>query len=175
MTESSIYADFEIERKDLFRVSMYVAKRRLIIGLTVIASLIAGFYYFFFYIGEREILLQLSPLFVGLPLLGWGGQLLRLHAECRRIYSTIPESQRRVQYIFPKNSDGFDKTQGESFSHTAWNDVSRVIETPAYFLLYVNAYDGKILPKRAFQSHDLELFRELLLFHLGKKAKLLRQ
>ena len=129
---SPIHFDFEINQRDLFRMNLDLAKWRIVTGLVVAAIPIVGLSYFFVLIDEKKILLQLSPLFIGLPLATVGGQVLRLHAICRKFVAGLPDSQRRVHYLFQAETDGYDVTYGESFSHVAWNDVLKAIEKPAY-------------------------------------------
>lgn len=171
-----IHVDFEMQRRDLFRVNLSLAKWRLIAGILVTSTLMGGLVWFFWLIGDQGVLLELAPLMVGLSLLAFGGQILRLHSECRRFVAALPEAQRRVHFMFATGSDGYDVSSGESFGHVAWKDILKVIETPASFLLYRNRFEIRILPKRGFhQSSDISVFRELLQSQLGTKAKVLSQ
>lgn len=173
---TTIHVDFEINRRDLFRVNLDLAKWRLFAGLLLAAIPIVGLTYFFILIGEGKILLQLSPLFIGAPLLGVGGQVLRLHAACRKFVSQLPDSQRRFQYLFQAETDGFDRTYGESFDHVAWNDVLKAIEKPAYFVLYLNRFEARIVPKGGFHvPGDIPVLRSILHARLGARANLFRQ
>src|SRR6266576_2385982 len=95
--DATVLVNFEIDRSDLFRVNMELAKWRFLVGVILIAVLACSVVYFFFLIGEREILLQTSPLFIGVPLIVWGGQILRLHATARKYVSALSESQRHVK------------------------------------------------------------------------------
>ena len=137
---TTVHVDFEITRRDTFRVNLELAKWRILIGLLVAAVPIVGLSYFFLLIDEGTMLLQLSPLFIAMPLAAVGGQVLRLHAACRKYVSALPESQRRVQYLFQAETDGYDLTYGDSFSHVAWTDVLKAIEKPAYFVIYLNRF-----------------------------------
>src|SRR6185295_16064095 len=171
---TTIHVDYEINRRDLFRVNLDLDKWRLLIGLIVSALPVIAGAYFFMLIDEKEILLQLSPLLAGLPFVAMGGQVLRLHAACRKFVSALPESQRRIQYLFQLETDGFDLTHGESFSHVAWNDVSKAIEKPAYFVLYRNRFQATIVPKEGFHSRaEVPTLRSVLRAKLGQKAELL--
>ncbi|HWN10850.1 MAG TPA: YcxB family protein [Pyrinomonadaceae bacterium] len=170
---TSIQVDFEVNRRDLFRMNLDLAKWRILLGLAVAAIPIVGLSYFFVLIDEKKILLQLSPLFIGLPLASVGGQILRLHAICRKFVRGLPESQRRVQYRFQSETDGYDVTYGNSFSHVAWQDILKVEEKPAYFVLYLNRIEAGFVPKQGFhQSADIPVFRRILSAKLGLKAKL---
>lgn len=169
----TVLADFAIESRDLFRASLEIAKIRLAIGIGIVAILVIGLSWFFVVIGEQQILWQTSPLFIGFPLLGVVGQVLRLHAAARKYVRGLPESQRRATYMFPVNADGYDVTWGGSFSHIQWADLSKIVEKRDYFLIYLNQFDASILPKRGFhQRLDLARFRELLRSQLGAKARL---
>lgn len=60
----TIHVDFEITRRDLFRVNLDLAKWRLFAGLLLAAIPIVGLSYFFILIGEGKILLQLTLSFI---------------------------------------------------------------------------------------------------------------
>jgi YcxB-like protein len=172
----TIHVDFEVNRRDLFRVNLDMAKGRLITALLVAAIPIVGLSYLFLLIDEGAMLLQLSPLLIGAPLLAVGGQVLRLHAACRKFVSQLPDSQRRFLYLFQAETDGFDRTYGESFNHVAWNDVLKAIEKPAYFVLYLNSFEARIVPKGGFHlSGDIPMLRSILRTRLGARANLFRQ
>jgi hypothetical protein len=172
----SIHVDFEIYHRDLFRVNLDQAKWRLILGLIVAAIPIVGLSYLFILIDERQMLFQLSPLVIATPLVAIGAQVLRLHVACRRFVSGLPESQRRFQYLFLAEGDGYDRTYGESFSHVAWKDVLKAIEKPGYFVFYLNRFEARIIPKRGFHLlADIPALRSILFAKLGTRAKLLSQ
>ena len=172
----TIHVDFEIDRRDLFRANFDLAKWRLLTGIVVAVIPILGLTYFFILIDEKKILLELSPLFIGVPLVAVGGQVLRLHASCKKLVSGLSDSHRRFQYLFQAEADGYDLNCGESFSHVAWQDVLKVIEKPSYFLIYPNRFEARILPTRGFhQPADIPILRDILLSKLGAKAKLLGQ
>ena len=63
-----IQVDTTIELKDYFQAYFDTAKTKLIIACLIVASVIAGFTYFYILIGEEKILLQFSPLFFGIPI-----------------------------------------------------------------------------------------------------------
>lgn len=65
-----IHVDFSITTRDLFRANLALSKFRLILGLGFSLLLISGLVVFFLMIDEQLILLETSPLFVGVPLLG---------------------------------------------------------------------------------------------------------
>ena len=170
---TTIHVDYEINR-DLFRVNLDLAKWRLITGLLVAAIPIAGLSYLFILIDEGNMLLQLSPLFIGAPLMALGGQVLRLHSACRKFVSALPASQRRFQYLFQAEGNGYDLTYGESFSHIAWKDVLKAIEKPAYFVFYLNRFEARIVPKAGFHlPAEIPALRNILSARLGTRAKLL--
>lgn len=172
-TESPVHIHFCLERRDLFPSSLQMVKRRLLIGIGILAVFTAGLIYFFALIDELGILLQLSPLFIGLPIMGVAGQILRVHATCRKYFSSLSESQRRISYMFTSNADGYDLQHGDSFSYIAWTDVSRVVEQSLFFLIYFNRYDAYIIPKRGFhQDSDISRFKSIVRFKLGDKAML---
>jgi hypothetical protein len=127
--------------------------------------------YFFIIIGEQTILLKTSPLFIGLPLVALGGQVLRLHATSRKYVAALSTSQRQHQYMFQSSSDGYDSASGGSFGHTVWKDVMQVVEKPGYFLIYLNRFEAGILPKRGFQPADIPVFCDIVRSKLGGRAK----
>jgi hypothetical protein len=173
---TTIYVDYEINRRDLFRMNLDLAKWRLFVGVLIAAIPIAGLSYFFLLIDEGEILLELSPLLIGAPLLAVGGQVLRLHAGCRKFVSQLPESHRRSQYLFQTEMDGFDRTCGESFAHVSWNDVLKAIEKPAYFVIQLNTIEARLVPKQGFHvPADIPMLRSILRAKLGARAKLFNE
>ena len=150
------------------------AKTKLIIACLIVASVIAGFTYFFVLIGEQAILWQLSPLFFGLPIVAIVGQFLRVHASYRKYIRNLSDSEKNIHYLFHENGDGFDIVSGKSFGHVAWENVRKVIERPQYFRFVLNEYDSIIIPKRfLLHSSDEALMKEIIVSQAGQKAKLL--
>ena len=170
--DTMVLVDFEIDRRDLFRASMELAKWRFLVGVILVLALVLPLGYFFIVIGEQNILLQTSPLFIGMPLIALGGPVLRLHANSRKYISALSASQRQLQYMFQSRGDGYDCVTGGSFSHTAWPDVMQVVEKPGYFLIYLNRFEVSVLPKRGFQTADIPIFRSIVRSKLGPQAKL---
>ena len=173
LDESLVHIDFSLERRDLFQASLQMGRRRLLVGIGIVSVFTAGLIYFFASIDELGILLQTSPLFIGLPIMGVVGQLLRIHATCRKYFTSLSEAQRRIHYMFTSNADGYDVQHGNSFSHIAWSDVSRAVELPLYFIIYFNPYDACMIPKKGFhQDSDIPRFKSLVRSKLSNKAKL---
>ena len=169
-----IHVDFTITQRDLFRVNLELAKVRLLLGCAFAVLTIGGLIWFFWLIDDLQFLFQLSPLFIGAPLMGVLGQVLRLYAYCRQFIKNLPESQRRAQYLFQENADGYDITWGGSFSHILWQDLMKVVEKRTYFLVYLNKFEARILLKNGFhQQSDIPLFRQIVSSRLGTKARLL--
>lgn len=170
VTTSPVHINFSLERGDLFTASLQILKHRLMIGIGIVVLAVAGLIYFFAIIDELGMLLQLSPLFIGFPILGIGGQLLRVHATCRRYFSSLSESQRQISYMFSSGADGYDLHHGDSFSHIAWTDVSKVVERSMFFLIYRNPYAIHLVPKRGFQEDsDILRFKSIVRSKLGNK------
>ena len=170
-----IQVDATVELKDCFHVYFDAAKTRLIIASLIVASMIAGFTYFFILIGEQEILWQLSPLFFGTPILVIVGQFLRVHASYRKYIRDLSDSEKNTHYIFPENGDGFDIVRGKSFSHVAWESVQKVIERPKYFDFRLNSYESIIIPKRFFlPGTDEQVMKEIIVSQIGHNAQLSR-
>ena len=173
---TAIHVDFEINRSDLFRANLDLSKWRLIAAFFVMTILIVATSYLFLLINEGIILLQLAPLIIAAPLVAVGGQVLRLNAICRKFVSELNESQRRCHYLFQAETDGYDLTFGESFSHIAWKDVLKVIERPACFVFYLNNFHIRIVPKHGFHlREDIPMLRSILRAKLGAKAKVLNR
>lgn len=62
---SVVTAQYELDHRLFFRASLMVARWRLAVALLVTTLLIGSLIYFFVLIGEQEILLKTSPLFIG--------------------------------------------------------------------------------------------------------------
>ena len=173
-TNRTIQVDATIELKDYFHAYFDTAKTKLIIACLIVAAVIAAFTYFFILIGEQKILLQLSPLFFGLPIVAIAGQFLRIHATYRKYISDLPDSQKNMHYIFSEGGDGFDIVRGKSFSHVAWENVQKVIERPRYFQFVLQQHESIIIPKRFFfHSSDEDVMKEIIVSQVGHKAQLL--
>ena len=169
-----IQVDTTIELKDYFHAYFDTAKTKLIIACLIVASVIAGFTYFFILIGEQKILLQLSPLFFGMPIVAIVGQFLRVHASYRKYIRDLSESEKNIHYIFHENGDGFDIVCGKSFSHVAWENVRKVIERPRYFQFVLSQYESILIPKRfLLNDSDEQALKEMIASQVGHKAKLL--
>jgi hypothetical protein len=175
MTESRdriVQIDATIELKDYFHAYFDAAKTKLIIACLIVALVIAAFTYFFILIGEQKILLQLSPLFFGLPIVAIAGQFLRVHASYRKYLRNLSDSEKNLHYIFRENGDGFDIVRGKNFSHVAWESMQRVIERPRYFHFVLNKYESIIIPKRfLLRGSDEKLLKEIIVSQVGNKAK----
>jgi YcxB-like protein len=166
---------FSLEARDLFRASMDLAKFRLLLGLLFTLCIVSGLVMFFIMLDEKLILLETSPFFVGLPLLSVGGQVLRIHAACRKYVARLTDSQRRMQFTFCEETDGYDVACGDSFGHVSWKDIFKVVEKQQYFHFFISKYEARIIPKRGFhQAADVDLLRNMLASKLGSKAKFLR-
>jgi type IV secretory pathway VirB3-like protein len=165
--------EFSIDARDLFRASIDMAKLRLLLGLGISLALITGLFIFFVIIDEKLILLQTSPLFIGIPLLAVGGRILRMHAVCRKYVSGLSSLQRRMRYTFHYGADSYEVASGESSSRISWNDVLKAVEKRKYFLIYFNKFEMQLIPKTAIQGTvQAALLRQLLLAKLGSRAKL---
>ena len=174
-TSRTIYVDFSIETGDLFRANLGFARVRLMVGLAFSIGLILGLVFLFVVIDEKTILLKTSPLFIGLPLVAAGGQILRLHAVCRKYVNGLAESQRRIQYTFYEHGDGYNVASGESFTHVSWKDVLKIVEQPRSLQIYLSKYDIQIIPKRGLnQARDINVLREMLRSSINARAQLLK-
>lgn len=166
--------DGTIALADYFHAYLDTVKTKLIAACLVVVALILFFIYFFTLIGEQKILLQLSPLFIGLPIVGIVGQLLRIHASYRKYLQDLSESEKSVHYIFREPSDGFDIVSGKNFSHVAWDSVRSMIERPRYFRFVLGGPETLFIPKTFLKNNaEQELMREIISSGIGSKARLL--
>ena len=175
MTESEpgvVRASFEINPSECFRISLRLARWRFLAGGLVVLLLTSSFVYFFVLIGEWKLLLQLSPLFIGVPLISLGGPILRLHANSRKYVEALTPSKRKIQLTFAPNGDKYEVVQSESVSQISWNDIMKVTEQPQRFLLYQNKFEIAYIPKKAFHANDIATFRNIVRTRLGERAKL---
>jgi hypothetical protein len=168
-----IHVDFTMTSRDLFRACLELSRVRLMIGGAIVFVFIIALVWFFWLIDQQLILLECSPLFIGLPLVGLGGQLLRIHAAYRKYFKNLPESLRRVQYHFQEGTDGYDVSCGDNFSHLVWRDLTKVIEKRDFFVFYCHGFERLIFKKGFHQPSDVSLFRRMLTDQLGTRVKLL--
>lgn len=174
MTETILQVDATVELKDYFHVYFDNLKTKLIVAGLIVATVIAGFTYFFILIGEQKILWQLSPLLFGAPILAIVGQVLRVHASYRKYIRNLSDTEKNIHYLFHQNGDGFDIVRGKNFAHVAWENVRKVIERPQYFRFVLNEYDSIIIPKRfLLHGSDEAVLKEIIVSQVGNKAKLL--
>jgi len=165
-----VTAEYELHHQLIFRAYLTLAKWRLALAALFTASLIAGLIFFFVLIGEQKILWQTSPLFIGIPLLGIGGQLLRLHATAKKYVSSLLPSQRVVRYAFRADAGAYEVMFGESYGLISWSDHLKAMEKSDFFLLFLNAHDITVIPKSAFEPHGISGFRNILKSKLGDRA-----
>lgn len=176
MTGSTLQIDTTVELKDYFHVYFDTAKMHILIGVVVVLVFFAAAVYFFLLIGEQKILVQLIPLFLGVPLVALAGQLLRVHASYRKYIKKLSDEEKQIHYIFKDDSDGFDMIRGASFAHFAWSNVSRIVERPGYFNFAFNDYQSVIIPKRFFRDEtEIKLMRQIVGATSVKDRKLLHQ
>ncbi len=62
--------------------------------------------------------------------------------------TNLSETQKRPRFIFQDDSDGFGVLKGKDSSHIAWESIARWVERPSYYLIYHDASERRILPKR---------------------------
>jgi YcxB-like protein len=168
-----LHLEFTVKARDIFRATIGLAKVRIFVGLAITLCLITGLVLFFLKIDEQRILIQTSPLFIAMPLLAVGGQVLRLHATCRKYVASLSPRQRLMQYAISENS-GIEIRSGDSFGSLGWGDVMKVVERRGYFLVYVNKYDIRVIPKRTLTDpKELNLLRGILASKIGSRAKLM--
>ena len=91
--------DGTIALADYFHAYSDTVKIKPIAACLIVVALILFFIYFFTLIGEQKILLQLSPLFIGLPIVGIVGQLCAFMLPIGSIFR-ISVSQRRACTIY---------------------------------------------------------------------------
>jgi hypothetical protein len=163
VTDRVLHVDARITLPDFFHVYLDIAKLRIIIASAVILIIIAAFTYFFVLIDEMKILLQLSPLFFGVPIVVLVGQLLRVHASYRKYIQSLSEEEKNVHYIFREGADGFDIVRGKNFAHIAWESVHRVVERPTHFRFELSGHELLVIMKRFLKGPDEEsLLRQIV-------------
>jgi hypothetical protein len=168
--DAIVTAEYEVHHQLIFRACLSLARWRLALAALFIALLLAGLIFFFMLIGEQKILWQTSPLFIGIPLLGIGGQILRLHATARKYVSSLLPSQRVVRYAFRADAGAYEVLFGESYGLISWSDHLKAMEKPDFFLLFLNARDITVIPKSAFEPLGIPGFRNILKSKLGDRA-----
>ena len=174
MEDRIVQVDATVALGEYFHAYVDAVKIRLIVACLIVAAVSVGFSYFFILIGEQTILLQLSPLFFGIPIMAIVGQLLRMHASYRKYLRDLSESEKEVHYIFREQSDGFDIVRGNNFAHVAWESVRRVIERPRYFRFVLGGPEALIVPKTLMKdSADQELLRQIIVSQVGNRARML--
>jgi len=88
-------------------------------------------------------------------------------------FANLSESERFVRLTFQQDSDGFDCTNGKSFSHISWESIKEVTEFDDYFV-FGRAGNMFYIPKTAFTNEsEINFLRVLLSAHLGQNVKLL--
>lgn len=171
--ESILHLQVTLEAGDYFRYYLDTIKMKMVIAAIIYALVAASLISFFAFIGEQEMLLKTSPLFLGFPALAIVGQLLRAHASTRKYIANLREVERVWKFSFRDNSGGYDVAHGDNFSHVAWSSLRSVIERPRYFEFRFNKYDTYIIPKKFFDSAlEEEFLRQILRSQLGNRANL---
>ena len=174
MIVTEVRLEYTLNARDVFRASMGLAKFRILLGLGISLTLIAGFIIFFLMLDEGKVLLQTSPLFIGIPIIAVGGQLLRMHAASRKYVAALSTSQRQNRLIFSDMTDGFETASGESTGHISWNDIQKIKERQDAFLVFLNKYEVRLIPKTAFDNvSQLQTLRHILTTKLGSRANVL--
>ncbi len=167
-----LHLDVSLTVRDFFRVSLAASRKRITVAACAAAVVITGSVWLFLSIGESGLLLKLSPLFIGFPLLSLGGQILRLHAACRRYYAHLSEPRRNPHFIFQDASDGFDVITGRDFRHVSWDSVHRLVEKQEYFLIYLSRVEMFFIPAGGLVEEEKRILRSLLSSRLGGRAEL---
>jgi hypothetical protein len=168
-----VHLEYTVNARDIFRATIGLAKVRLVAGLAVSLCLIIAVALFFVTIDEEKIMIQTSPLFIAMPLLAVGGQVLRLHATCRKYVASMSPRQRLMQYVISEKA-GIEIRSGDSFGCLSWGDIMKVVERPGHFLVYVNKYDIRVISKGTLTDpKELNLLRRILASKLGSRTKLL--
>jgi hypothetical protein len=167
-----LHLDVTLTGQDFFRVSLAASRKRITVAACAAAVVITGSVWLFLSVGEPGMLLQLSPLFIGFPLVCLAGQILRLRAACGRYYAHLSEARRNPHFIFQDASDGFDVITGQDFRHISWGGVHELVEKPRYFLIYLNPVEAFFIPKGGLVEEEERVLRAILSSRLGSRAKL---
>jgi len=149
-------------------------KFRLLLSLAIGVSFVAVIVWIFLRLGEGPILFESSPLFIVFPLFTSVAPILRTYSMSRKFVSRLSASQRQVRYTFSEQANGYEVAFGNSFSHIAWSDVSKIVEKHRYFVFFHGGRGVRIIPKRTLQrAEDLEGLRAIFFSQLKDRARLL--
>jgi len=172
--DKTVHLSLSVEFSDLFVPNLNLVKFRLLLSLGIGVSFVAVMVWIFLRLGEGPMLFETAPLFVVFPLFASVVPILRTYSMSRKFVSRLSSSQRQVRYTFSEPANGYEVAFGDSFSHIAWSDVSKVVEKHRYFVFFHFGREVRIVPKRTLQrAEDLESLRAIFFSNLGNRAKLL--
>ena len=174
--ESVLHVQVPLEVGDYFRYYLDSNRMKMVIALVIYAVFAAALISFFAFIGEQEMLLKTSPMFLALPAAGIVGQLLRAHASTRKYIASLTEAERVLKFSFRNDGDGYDLVQGDNSSHVAWSSIRAVVEKARYFEFRLSKYASYIIPKKSLASaSEQEYLRKVLRSKLGNRARLIAE
>ena len=172
--DKSVHLSFSVEFSDLFLPNLDLVKFRLLLSLGIGVSFVAVIVWIFLRLGEGPMLFETAPLFIVFPLFASVVPILRTYSMSRKFVSRLSSSQRQVRYTFSEQANGYEVAFGNSFSHIAWSDVSKIVEKHRYFVFFHCGREVRIIPKRTLlRAEDLESLRAIFFSNLKDRARLL--
>lgn len=172
--DKTVHLSFSVEFSDLFLPNLDLLKFRLLLSLGIGVSFVAVMVWIFLRLGEGPILFETAPLFIVFPLFASVVPILRTYSMSRKFVSRLSASQRQVRYTFSEHANGYEVAWGNSFSHIAWSDVSKIVEKQRYFVVFHGGREMRIIPKRTLlRAEDLESLRAIFSSNLKDRARLL--
>jgi len=82
----------------------------------------------------------------------------------KRIFDALPADA--LQVSLQCDEAGVQLMSSDSTTHVAWNEVVRVLDTRASFLIFTSRTNAQIVPKRALQAHQVSALRQLVARHV---------
>jgi len=82
----------------------------------------------------------------------------------KRIFEALPADA--LQVSLQCDETGIQLTSSDSSTHVAWNEVVRVLDTRASFLIFTSRTNAQIVPKRALQTDQVNALRQLVARHV---------
>ena len=172
--DKSVHLNFSVEFSDLFLPNLDLIKFRLLLSLGIGISFVAVMVWIFLRLGEGPILFETAPLFIVFPLFSSVAPILRMYSMLRNFVSRLSSTQRQIRYTFSEQANGYEVAFGDSFSHIAWSDVTKIVEKHRYFVVFHFGREVRIIPKRTLlRAEDLESLRAIFVLHLKDRARLL--
>jgi len=102
---------------------------------------------------------QIAPLYIALVL---GGLLAVLYAPLVRLRARRRSHRYAVEGGYDITDDNIMMRSGTESGGIAWDGVSRVTETPEFWIVYVGRMPATVIPHRLMSAGDAETLRTFL-------------